>query len=418
MSESAGVLRGAPSPRLVSMDAFRGFVMLLMASSGLGLAAASRYFPDSSAWESIAFHVSHVEWRGWSLWDLIQPSFMFLVGTSMAFSYAARAARGQSFGEMLGHAAVRAIVLILLGVFLRSNGRDQTYWTFEDVLTQIGLGYLFLFLLWRRPWGVQLLAAGAILVGYWSLFYFYPSPPEGFDYAQVGVSQEWLAEHGFTGVEAHWNKNVNPAHAADVWFLNLFPRQSPFAFNGGGYQTLSFLPSLATMIFGLLVGEWLRTENSAFTKFAGLLVIGGLLVAAGVVADGSGVAPMVKRIWTPSWAVWSAGAATLLLAAFYFFVDLCGLKRAAFVFTVVGMNSIAFYVMAGLCRGWIADALRTHLGQDVFEQAALLVAPALATNPSPALIDAAAGSIQSVAVLGCMWLVAWWMYRQRIFVRI
>lgn len=414
MSDTQAAPKHALPQRLGSMDAFRGFVMLLMASGGLALASAASAFPDCPVWQAAAFHTSHVEWRGCSLWDLIQPSFMFLVGTSMAFSYAARADRGQSYGQMLVHAAVRAIVLILLGVFLRSNGRSQINWTFEDVLTQIGLGYFFLFLLWRRNWGVQLLAAAAILVGYWALFYFYPLPPEGFDYSQVGVSQEWLAEYGFTGVEAHWNKNVNPAHAFDVWFLNLFPRESVFLYNGGGYQTLSFIPSLATMIFGLLVGEWLKTDNSRFTKLCGLLVIGGLLVAIGVVLDGSGVAPLVKRIWTPTWAVWSAGVATLLLAAFYLVVDVLGWRSLVFFLVVVGMNSIVMYVMSYLCKGWFAQTLQTLFGPHLFDNIAMLLGPLAGSGGA----DALTATVRSAAVLGCMWLVVWWLYRQRIFVRI
>ena len=390
--------------------------MLLMASGGLALAGAASYFPDSPAWQLAGFHVSHVPWRGCSLWDLIQPSFMFLVGTSMAFSYAARADRGESYSHLLGHAAARAIILILLGVFLRSNGRDQTYWTFEDVLTQIGLGYFFLFLLWRRGWGVQLLAAAAILVGYWSLFYFYPLPPEGFDYRGVGVSQAWLAEHGFTGIEAHWNKNVNPAHAFDVWFLNLFPRETAFAYNGGGYQTLNFIPSLATMIFGLLIGEWLRSDNSRITKLCGLLVLGGLLLVIGTALDGGGSAPLVKRIWTPTWAVWSAGAAALMLAAFYLVIDVFRLRALGFVFIVVGMNSIVMYVMSYLCKGWIADTLQTHFGGDLFENGALLLTPL--SDSSAHAIAAFTDPVRAAVVLACMWLGVWWLYRQKIFVRI
>ena len=332
--------------RLAGIDAYRGFVMLLMASHGLGLASAARVAPENGWLQFLSFHVSHIPWRGWSLWDLIQPSFMFLVGTSMAFSYAARAARGQSYIEMLRHAVLRALILILLGVFLRSNGRDLTYWTFEDVLTQIGLGYVFLFLLWGRGWFIQLVAATAILAGYWALFYYYPLPPVDFDYASVGVSQEFRLAESFTGYEAHWNKNTNPAHAFDVWFLNLFPRESEFLYNGGGYHTLSFIPSLATMIFGLMAGGLLRGAYDKWTKLFGLLIFAGVLIAAGNIWDQSGYGPLVKRIWTPSWAIWSAGVSTLLLAVFFFFCDVCNMSKLAFPLRVVGMNSIVIYVMS------------------------------------------------------------------------
>jgi len=118
--------------------------------------------PGSRFWSMLAYHQSHVQWIGCSLHDLIQPSFSFLVGVALQFSLASRIARGQSQGWMILHALWRSLLLILLGVFLRSIGQPQTYWTFEDTLTQIGLGYFFLFLLGLRPATVFLTA----LAGY------------------------------------------------------------------------------------------------------------------------------------------------------------------------------------------------------------------------------------------------------------
>ena len=124
---------------------------------------------------------------------------------------------------MSAHAFWRAFLLIALGVFLRSIGKQQTNYTFEDTLSQIGLGYGFLFLLGFRPMRDQWLALGILLVGYWAAFAHYPLPPADFDYAKVGVSSQWLSEHGLSGFAAHWNKNSNIAWAFDTWFLNLWP---------------------------------------------------------------------------------------------------------------------------------------------------------------------------------------------------
>ena len=242
-----------PGPRLTSLDAFRGFTMLLMASEIARLPRALlQTYPGNGVAFFVADMLEHREWVGVTPWDLIQPSFMFMVGVALPFSVASRRERGHAFGRLFGHAVLRSLILILLGIFLRSQGRPQTYFTFEDVLTQIGLGYPFLFLLaWTRPrW--QAVAAVAILIGYWAAFALYPLPPPGFDWTSVGVPADW--PHHLSGFAAHWDKNANLAHAADVWFLNLFPRESPFRFNGGGYLTLNFVPSLATMIFGLLAG--------------------------------------------------------------------------------------------------------------------------------------------------------------------
>src|SRR5262249_42366107 len=137
--------------RLTSLDAYRGFVMLLIMGEMLSFGGVAGAVPGSRFWGFLAHHQSHVPWVGCSLHDLIQPSFSFLVGVALPFSLSSRAARGQSRAQMTVHAFWRSLVLVLLGVFLRSTDRPQTYWTFEDTLSQIGLGYGFLFLLALRP---------------------------------------------------------------------------------------------------------------------------------------------------------------------------------------------------------------------------------------------------------------------------
>jgi hypothetical protein len=150
---------------------------------------------------------------------------------------------------MLAHALRRGLILVVLGIALRSLGRPQTYFTFEDTLTQIGLGYPILFLLALAPRRVAWVALAVVLVGFWAAFALYPAPAAGFDWEAVGVPADW--PHRLTGFAAHWNKNENFSAQFDRWFLNLFPREQAFVFNRGGYQTLSFVPTLATMILGL-----------------------------------------------------------------------------------------------------------------------------------------------------------------------
>jgi heparan-alpha-glucosaminide N-acetyltransferase len=388
-----------PPGRLTSIDAYRGFVMLLMASEGLRIAEVARSFPNSPVWPFLAYQVDHVEWVGCSLWDLIQPSFTFLAGVALAFSYATRKARGQTWGQMLRHALIRSVALVLLGVFLRSVGRPQTYWTFEDVLSQIGLGYTFLFLLAGTKPRTQMIAAALLLFGYWLAFALYPLPPPGFNYAWVGVPPDW---HHLQGFAAHWDKNTNFAAAFDQWFLNLFPRERPFVFNGGGYLTLSFIPSLATMVLGLLAGGLLRGGQPAEKQLRILLGAGLLGILAGSVLGWLGICPVVKRIWTPSWTLYSAGWASLLLAAFYATIDVRGWRSWAFPLVVVGMNSIAMYCLAHLESGFIAETLKTHLGQHWAERVSPVYAPI----------------IEQSAILFVLWLACLWLYRRKLFLRI
>src|SRR2546421_423615 len=125
-----------PASRVTAVDAYRGLVMFLMMAEVLHLARAARHFPNSALMQALGFHQTHVEWTGCSLHDLIQPSFSFLVGVALPFSIAGRLSRGQTFPRMFVHAVWRSLLLVALGVFLRSVGRPQTNFTFEDTLSR------------------------------------------------------------------------------------------------------------------------------------------------------------------------------------------------------------------------------------------------------------------------------------------
>src|SRR4249920_1987699 len=142
--------------------------MFLMLAEAMRLWTLHTAFPDSRFWAAVAYNTTHVPWQGCSLHDLIQPAFSFLVGASLPFSIASRRAAGQRAGEMFGHAVRRSVILILLGIFIRSIDRPQTYWTFEDTLTQIGLGYTCLFLLAFASVRMQAGVFVAILVAFWA----------------------------------------------------------------------------------------------------------------------------------------------------------------------------------------------------------------------------------------------------------
>jgi predicted acyltransferase len=406
------LLRSIPSalprtPRLVSIDAYRGLVMLLMMGEVLNLSRVAKN-TGSSFWAFLAYHQTHVEYLGCSLHDLIQSSFSFLVGVALPFSIASRVARGQSMGRMTAHAAWRAVLLIALGVFLRSIDKPQTEWGFTDTLCQIGLGYVPLFLLAFRPAREQWIALGVILVGYWMLFAFYPALDPGFDYVkQLGMNPKWLQAHPLTGFQAHWNKYGNAGWAFDYWFLNLLPHPpgKPYVGSSFGSTTLSFIPTLGTMILGLLAGGVFRSSRTSWEKIRWFLVAG---VATGLLGWGLGeigVCPVVKRIWTPTWTLYSGGWCFLLLAAFYVCTDLVGWRRWAFPLVVVGTNSIAAYCIAHMWDGFIRKALLTHLGPNTFDA-----------------FNAFGPAYEPVVLGGCVllmeWLILLWMYRGKIFLKI
>jgi predicted acyltransferase len=441
-----------PPTRVLSVDAFRGFVMLLMMAEVLQLWSVSQYFPyDDFAgefWATIKFHTTHVEWGGCSLHDLIQPSFTFLVGVSLPFSIAQREERGQGFWKMLLHAAGRSLLLILIAFFLRSIGRSSTNFMFTDTLGQIGLGYTILFVIayfaqkakgamsWALPWG----SLALLLIGYWALFAFYPLPADDFDYKTVGVSDAWRRQHSYDGFMAHWNKNTNPAMDFDRWWLNQFPRErrispqaqvastvgllaSPmgplvattsvhpgstektFAYESGGYATLSFIPTLGTMILGLIAGFWLRRDWSNWTKLGAFLAAGVAGILLGMGLEVAGICPSVKRIWTPAWTIYSGGWTFLILAGFYFVIEVIGFWQWSFPLLVLGANSIVAYCSNAIFRSFISATWRTHLGADTFRYF---------DTPEVRWEQPLIG----LAVLVTLWLMLFWMYRNKIFVRI
>ena len=386
--------------RVIALDAFRGFVMLLMLAEVMQLWTLHDAFPSSRFWALVAFNTTHVPWQGCSLHDLIQPAFSFLVGAAMTFSLANRRGRGDTFARMFTHALTRSVVLVLLGILLRSISRTRTYWTFEDTLTQIGLGYPLLFLLAFASLRVQAAAFVAILVGFWAAFVLFPLPAPDFDYTRVGVPAAW--PHLYSGFLAHFNKNANLAWAFDVWFLNLFPRQAPFAFNGGGWSTLSFVPTLATMLIGLWTGRWLQTSRSTLAKLEGLIGAGVVLTVAGLLLQWLHVCPIVKRIWTSSYTLYSGGLVLLMLAAFYAAIEWRGWKRWSLPLLVIGANSIAIYVMSWTTEHFIAAALTRHLGRAAFAWMGRPFEPVLL----------------GLGVLIVWWGILYWMHRRRIFIRL
>ncbi|MEO1497031.1 MAG: DUF5009 domain-containing protein [Planctomycetota bacterium] len=386
------------SPRLASLDAYRGFTMLLLAFTVPNWGWQEPIAQANESLRPLLDQFEHAAWRGLTVWDMIQPSFMFMVGVAAPFSYASRKRRGATDRQLWAHAAGRAVALILLGVFLRSLGRDATYWTLEDVVTQIGLSYLPLFWLATQPTRMRLITLAALLMSVWALFALWPVPAEPGSAAVLH----------FDGFWAHWNQNTGPGHALDLWLLNSLPRSEPFVGHVEGYNTLNFVPSLATMLLGLMAGAQLWSLTAAEGGAAGLGIVGRLigyglaLLAIGLLLDQLGVCPIVKKLWTPSFVLVSGGLSLWLLALLYAVIDMAGWRSWAWPAEVVGRNPLAMYFMTWAVAGWVLAALQRHLGCDVFQT----------------LGDAYAPLLGNLAVGLVLWMICWWMDRNRAYVRL
>ncbi len=384
-----------PASRLTSLDALRGLMMLLMGLELLKLEDVAVNFPNSAIWQWLGFHAWHVPWVGCCLHDLIHPIFAMLVGFSLAFSVASRAAQGQTRAALWRHAWWRAGLLIVLGIFVRGQGRATINWTFEDTLTQMGLGYPVLFALGFATQRTRWLSIGVILVGYWLLFACWPVlPPTPGD----NIPDGWT--HHFSGFYAHWNLNRNVAWEFDRWLLNLFPRPKPWIGYTGGYCTLNFIPTLANMILGLIVGTWMRARPADLMRR--LVILGAAGMALGLGLHAAGVCPVVKKLWTPAWVLLSGGWSCWFMAAFYFICDVRQHQRWAFPLLVMGRNSLAMYLLFHTIDHALAELLEQYAGPALF----LVLGPTL----HPVLLGS--------AVLFLLWFILLWMHRRKLYLRV
>jgi predicted acyltransferase len=416
----------AKKQRIASIDVYRGLVMFLMLFQMVHLdkiADRLREGPWGAFWSWVHFHTTHVEWFGGSLHDLIQPGFSFLVGTAMAFSLMARQRQGHSWLRMFLHAIVRAMILVALGVLLRNLRTDRIEFQFTDTLCQIGLGYIALFLVASLPRWASYVAVLVILIGYWIAFVSYPAPTADFDYPSVGVPKDW--QYHQPGLESHWNKNSNLGWAFDTWFLNKFPHReseaesalpkktikdskgpkstalhSRFTSQPGGYATLSFIPTIATMLLGLIAGGWLRDELTVGRRITQFLAAIIVCFSLALLVDSLGLCPIVKRIWTPTWVLWSGGFCFAFLFFFHLICDVVGWKAWAFPLTVIGANSIVAYVMSfatvPFLRGRVESWLH-FIWEPMGEGASVAV---------------------GLTVFAIVWYVLYWMHKNRLYVRI
>jgi predicted acyltransferase len=354
--------------RLVSLDAYRGLIMLLLVSHAFGLIEARTAILQSyPQWGWLTLQVDHSDWTGVTLWDLIQPAFTFMVGIAMPFAFARRISKGATFSQLFKHVAWRAFVLIVLSNVLSNfdSNRSHPQLQFINVLCQIAFGYLLCFLITRLRFSYQVVCAFIMLAGYWALFVLFPGPQGAF--SKVG--------------------NIGAIIDLKILGYN-YP---------GYYTTINFIGNAATILFGYWAGMLLQTPRSQSSK----LKILAIAAAAGFVL---GLAlepfnPMVKRLWTVSFTFFSAGWVILMLMAFYWLIEMKQRKRWAFPMVVVGMNSIFIYSFSQVLRGWLNNGLKVFTGDFAFM--------------------GGFGAIpQNILVLCVIWYLCLWLYRRKIFIKI
>jgi predicted acyltransferase len=306
--------------RVASIDALRGFDMFWISGGDSLIQTLFKALPIPF----LAFlnhQFEHVNWQGFHFYDLIFPLFVFIVGVVLPFSLTRRLEAGGNRRQLYQHAFQRLFLLLFLGLIY--NGLlDFNFHELRllGVLQRIAIAYFFATLLvMNLKVRGQVIATGLILMAYWALMAWVPVP---------GFGRGVFTPQG------------NLAAYIDQRFL---PRPYCCYDYGDNEGIISMLPAIATCMLGALAGHWLRTNYSQKRKALGLVVAGVACLGVGWVW--SLVFPIVKNIWSSSFVLFAGGWSLLLLALFYWIIDMRGFKRWAFFFTVIGVNPITIYIV-------------------------------------------------------------------------
>jgi len=361
-----------PKGRVVSIDALRGFDMFWI-MGGAALFLNLFKLADNPVTRALAAQFHHSRWHGFTFEDLIFPLFLFIVGCSMPFSLTKRLARGDSRRELYKHMIRRTLVLFFLGlVYNGVLNFDFATMRYAGVLQRIAVCYFFAALIvMNTDVRGQAVWAGALLLFYWAIMKLVPVPGHG-----AGV----LTPEG--NLAGYIDRLLLPGRFCCYEF-------------GDNEGILSTIPAVSTTLMGVLSGHWIRSSSPAGGKVRGLLAAGAVSLAAALLWNLA--FPINKLIWSSSYVLFAGGWSLLLLAAFYWIIDVRGYVRWAFPFVVIGLNPITIYVAQGLFDfGVIADVF-VHGFIDE--------------------LGAFKPLFWSFCVLAVKWLFLYFLYRQRIFLR-
>lgn len=412
-----------PSERLLSIDALRGFDMFWIIGGGALLESLADVWPGPVT-QTIKTQLEHVEWQGFHFEDLIFPLFLFIVGVVLPFSISRRRERGQSSALIHLHILKRAAVIVLLGLIFNNLLRfEWAEMRWPGVLQRIGLCYFFAaIIVVHTRWRTQVIIVGAVLVLYWAAMALIPVPDFG---------------AGVMTMEGCLSSYIDQ---------QLIPGKLYYGY-GDNEGLISTLPAVCTVLIGALAGQWLRSDRPVNRKTAGLALVGlayvvavflwyrGLisiftvvgitllsamaehwsrsdhpgnrkaagLTFAGLACVAAGylwgfVFPIIKIIWTSSYTLFSGGWCLILLALFYWLIDVKGYRKWTLFFVVIGVNPITIYFLQRFVNfGDIAEFFLAGVANNA-GQIAPLVLP--------------------LGVLAVKWLFLWFLYRHKIFFKV
>jgi len=361
------------SSRVESLDALRGFDMFwIIGGSEIfqGLARGT----GNSFLNSLLPQLEHVDWAGFHFLDIIMPLFLFIVGAAMPFSFRKRRALGDGNRQLYAHVVKRVAILFILGMMTQGN-LFQYSWSqlhiFIGTLPAIGAGYLVASLLMLNlnlRW--QMVSTAGLLLLYWAVMMLVPVPGQAAgNLSPTGNLGFWLDHRIMQG--------FLPADRTYTQLLNIMTFGS-------------------TVMLGVFAGYVLQSNLSQQRKVGFLAGLGVGLLALGLLW--SIWFPIIKHIWSSSFVLFAGGLSCLLLAAFYLVIDVLGFRKWAFGLKVIGMNAIAVY-------------MATHLYD--FRNIGNIFVGGLAGWTGEWYF-----CVQACAGFAVVWLILYWMYRQKTFLKI
>jgi predicted acyltransferase len=348
--------------RLLSLDFLRGLIMILLVLESTGLYWHLIESSEGSL-HSFFLQFEHHPWNGLRFWDLVQPAFMFMAGTALAYSLNKQQLEGKSWGQQFWKTLKRCGWLFFWGVLdyaVRDNGLSFELW---DVLTQLSFTTLVAFLIYRWSPGAQIGFSIGLLILTEILYRFTNIP--GFD-------QAFVDQHNF-------------GNYIDLLLMNKI--------NGGGWVAINCIPTACHTIWGALAGRLLLSNRTRPEKMNTLVIAGVVGLVAGYVLDITSVTPIIKRISTSSFVLASAGWVFFALAISYWWIDIKNHRNNLKFFLVVGMNSLFIYLFIEIVA---ARWFNGYVG-------------ALTLNTP---------FVTSLVLFGLEWGMCYWLYRQKIFFKI
>ena len=359
-----------PAQRLLSLDFLRGLIMVLLALESAGLFDRIDELSTNPAVKGLMLQFFHHPWNGLRFWDLIQPGFMFMAGTAMAYSLDKQFRNGVSWNDAFIKVLKRSGWLFFWGVLDYAVKKDGSL-SFElwDVLTQLSFTTLVAFLIFRWSYRAQILTSIGILL-LTELLYRFTNIP-GFD-------QPFTDQQNF-------------GNYMDLILMNKI--------NGGGWVAINCLPTAVHTIAGAMAGKWLLEKR----PLQPLVVAGLATLLAGYALDFAGITPIIKRIATSSFTLASLGWCLFALAFVYWWIDIRSHKRYLHFFLIIGMNSLFIYIFFEIVGKRFFNAYVSAIGNGLL-----------------GLLQAPEGFIlifNSLAIFALEWGMCYFLYRKKIFFR-